>query len=84
MKDTLENVASGKSKLFFSSDDAKAFGFLLKCDKDTAYIQRALYGKTDRDHTSSLLNEDRVQVAEAGEDFSAFGFSNSWHWLQNQ
>lgn len=83
VKDAIDRITDAKNKLFFSSGDGCSFAFFVETKMRADTVRATLRGETKVVHTSPLSNDDSVLVLEAGKDWAAWGFSNSWHWLQH-
>jgi hypothetical protein len=75
--ETIEAMSKGDYRLAFSSEKGETLGVFMKSRKVAAVIRAALqkqYAKGTRTF---------IMVIELGDDWSAFGNSRGWEWLQH-
>jgi hypothetical protein len=74
---TIEAMSRGDYRLAFSSEKGETLGVFMKSRKAAAVIRAALQ-KQYATGTRTF-----IMVIELGEDWSAFGNSRAWEWLQH-
>lgn len=76
----LTAAADGKIELAFRSARGDEFGFYLRSRLHPQQIMARL--QSPAREAPFLDNNDSLLVLEIGKDFSAFGRSRAWTWLQ--
>jgi len=81
IQDQIKKASKDEFQLAFTSDGGDSFGFVLCSTLAARQIMARLKGGDDSGAT--LLNDDTLLVIELGDDFSGYGFSKAWTWLQH-
>lgn len=83
VKATIERISAGRCQLAFASGDGCTFGWLAQAPISAHDIMRELQGNAGPKHgTAPTLTDDNVLIVELGPDFSGYGLSRAWTWLQ--
>lgn len=83
VKATIERIGAGSCQLAFTSGDGSTFGWLVQASHSAHDILRELQGNAGPKHgTAPTLTDDNVLIVEIGPDFSGYGLSRAWTWLQ--
>lgn len=85
IKATIERISAGACALAFNSADGGTFGWLLQSAKLAHEILRELQGNAGPQHgTSPTMTDDSLLILEVGPDYSGYGLSRAWTWLQRR
>jgi hypothetical protein len=72
-----ERWSKGEKELLCRSVNGELFGFLFKSSKPAQMMM------TEFQSCTGTTGEDSFIIFDIGDEFSGFGFSRAWTWLQH-